>query len=379
MPRERTQEVTVKASTHARYAWCVEWRAGGKRRRAYVGTERAAKELAKRKRAELALSGGVEGPTPAEVAAVLLARERGVPLREAVLAWLPPAEDAVTVAELIERRREAMGREGLSSRYAMELEQFLRKLERHLGGLKVAEVTAEAAAAFVFDAGGGGARTIRKRRVLFGALWNFAESRGLAVGNPVRRLKTPKLGAHRVALLSPEESHDYLLAVACVSPAALAVEAVAMFAGLRRAELERLLWDQVWLERELIEVGAAQSKTRMRRLVTIEPALHGILSGLPKSARTGRVLPVNHRRLQEAAMERAGWGPGLRAWPVNALRHGFVSYHLALYHDVGATELQSGHDKATLFRNYRELVTPEAAARFWSVTLVSGRGRVNSK
>jgi predicted DNA-binding protein len=61
--------------------------------------------------------------------------------------------------------------------------------------------------------------------------------------------------------------------------------------------------------------------------------------------------------------------PGARPWPENALRHSFVSYHLALYGDVARTEMQAGHDRKVLFAHYRELVTKDAAEDFWAVHL----------
>lgn len=81
--------------------------------------------------------------------------------------------------------------------------------------------------------------------------------------------------------------------------------------------------------------------------------------------------PIGYRDLIERAQAAGGWRDerGRSTWPANCLRHGFVSYHLALYNDAARTELQAGHDRAVMFRNYRELVTREAAEEFWSVSL----------
>jgi hypothetical protein len=53
--------------------------------------------------------------------------------------------------------------------------------------------------------------------------------------------------------------------------------------------------------------------------------------------------------------------------PKNAMRHSFVSYHLALFEDVAKTELQAGHDRAVLFGHYRELVTQEEAEEYFTL------------
>jgi hypothetical protein len=55
------------------------------------------------------------------------------------------------------------------------------------------------------------------------------------------------------------------------------------------------------------------------------------------------------------------------AWGHNIARHSFVSYHLAEFGNAGRTALEAGHSEAMLFRHYRALVTPAAAAEFWGI------------
>ena len=55
------------------------------------------------------------------------------------------------------------------------------------------------------------------------------------------------------------------------------------------------------------------------------------------------------------------------AWEHNVTRHSFVSYHLAEFQNAGKTALESGHSEAMLFKHYRALVTPTAAAEFWAI------------
>jgi len=53
----------------------------------------------------------------------------------------------------------------------------------------------------------------------------------------------------------------------------LPFHAFGLFGGLRAGELQRLLWEQVDFEHDLIEVTAKSSKTASRRSVTIQPNL----------------------------------------------------------------------------------------------------------
>jgi integrase len=79
---------------------------------------------------------------------------------------------------------------------------------------------------------------------------------------------------------------------------------------------------------------------------------------------TGNMCPPNLRKLLEADRKAAG----LQHWPANALRHGFASYHLARFTDAAKLALELGHaDQELIFRNYRELVKPEQAEKYWNI------------
>ena len=104
--------------------------------------------------------------------------------------------------------------------------------------------------------------------------------------------------------------------------------AIGAFAGLRRAELERLDWKEVDLQSDLIEVTASKAKSARRRFVRIQPNLAKWLQPYVQAA--GNVTPPNYRELLDSAREAAG----IHEWPQNALRHSFASYHLAKFKDT---------------------------------------------
>jgi integrase len=150
--------------------------------------------------------------------------------------------------------------------------------------------------------------------------------------------------------------------------------AVGLFAGLRRAEIERLDWSQIDFETGLIEVTAQNSKTAQRRLVTMQPNLREWL--LPLRKHNGSVTPSNcFRQLFEQARTDAGI---MMDWPDNALRHSFASYHMAHFKNAASTALELGHhDSRITFAHYRELVRPKDAERYWN--LVPTAAGVSSK
>src|SRR5947207_13985612 len=147
---------------------------------------------------------------------------------------------------------------------------------------------------------------------------------------------------------------------------------IVAFAGLRRAELERLDWSDVHFDSDLIEVTAEKAKTARRRFVRVQPNLREWL--LPVRKRKGAVVCDNFRKQFDAAREAAK----IAEWPDNALRHSFASYHLAHFKDAAALALEMGHtDSGMIFDHYRELVKPKEAERFWTIRpAVAEKGKI---
>src|SRR4029450_10338068 len=100
--------------------------------------------------------------------------------------------------------------------------------------------------------------------------FNLAVRRGYASENPA--VKTEKANVLRAApgILTVTQA-TRLLEIA--TPDILPHIAIGLFAGLRRAGLERLDWSEVDFESSLIEVKAANSKTAQRRFATLQPNL----------------------------------------------------------------------------------------------------------
>jgi integrase len=139
--------------------------------------------------------------------------------------------------------------------------------------------------------------------------------------------------------------------------------AIGAFAGLREAEIKRLDWNEVNLSRGFIEVKAKKAKSARRRLVRIQSNLAAWLA--PFGALSGAVVPSNAR----TKVDRVWHAANLARWPLNGLRHSFVSYHLAATNDAAAVAGELGHTSTKmLYSNYRELVLPEEAERYWKIS-----------
>jgi hypothetical protein len=84
----------------------------------------------------------------------------------------------------------------------------------------------------------------------------------------------------------------------------------------------------------------------------------------PYAAQTGPVCQwISVRR----TVVRLGKALGIR-WPKNGLRHSFATYRLAQCQDAAKVALEMGNTPNMIFRHYRELVTPQEAAAWWSIS-----------
>jgi integrase len=135
--------------------------------------------------------------------------------------------------------------------------------------------------------------------------------------------------------------------------------ALGAFAGLCMAELQRLDWSEVDLDRGFITVAASKAKTRQRRLVPISENLKLWL--LPQRRTSGPLCLL--KRCQRLAAKLCQ----NFAWPKNGLRHSFISYRVAILHDTARVALEAGNSPVVIFSHYRELVTPEAAHAWFAI------------
>jgi hypothetical protein len=117
--------------------------------------------------------------------------------------------------------------------------------------------------------------------------------------------------------------------------------------------------------------AAAKSKTAAWRLIRMEPNLIQWLS--PFTGRIGPIFAASTHVLANR-MHPIRKAAGLTKWPENGLRHSFASYHLAKFQDAARLALDMGHSSTKMiFSNYREVVRPEEAERYWNILPVPPR------
>jgi integrase len=166
-----------------------------------------------------------------------------------------------------------------------------------------------------------------------------------------------------VGVFTPKEKAAILHAA---PPHLVPILAIGAFSGIRMAELNRLDWSAVDLDRRFIEVRAGQAKTASRRVIPISDNLAAWLTPLE---RKGKIVRTKELQTHVPALARA-----LKIdWPRNVLRHSFISYRIAVVQSADQVALESGNSPSIIFKHYRELTTPEIAEKWFAIVPKEGQ------
>ena len=385
---EKRGGVAVGKSSHPRYKWRVNYYSAGERRQKFFSKKTGvggADEWAQTKREELKEEGVREAEiAPAERRAIHRFREevaklpgngKDATLGDAIdhyLDTLRRRHRALSVSLLSERLIDRVRKNGAGQSHLYTLERRLKRFERDYGDWLSCDVSTEVVDDFLEELSLAPRTTLHYRAALY-QLFKFAAEIGAAESNPVAKALKPKVKAGEVGILKPKEVRA-LLAHAPIE--ILPGLAIGFFAGIRRAELERLDWSEISFGQGHIEVGASKSKTASRRIIPMQPNLKKWLQPFRQIA--GPIMPTEmvwRTRLADA-MKAAK----LEVWPHNAPRHSFASYRLSATQDSAKVALELGHDRAgTLFEHYHALVTVQAAKAYWEIAPVSGKKIIRLK
>jgi integrase len=353
----RTRKIRVRKysdSNRPHLKFVVNYREGDNRKRRFFEAKEPASAFAAFKNAEL-LKYGVD-------CIDRLSAYPGKTLTDAInfyIAHLEASEKSCTAAQLVEELLKAKKADGVSERHLRDIHSRLSVFAEKFDGRRVATITSKEIDEWLRSLTVAPV-TRNHYRGLAVLAFNFAVDQGYAIANPADRAAKAKVVGEAPGILTVTEAARLLEAA---TPDILPYFAIGLFAGLRRAEIERLDWSKIDFDSGLIEVTAQNSKTATRRLVTMQPNLREWL--LPLRKHKGNVTPaLGFRESFEQAREAAG----ISEWPENALRHSFVSYHLAHFKNAAATALELGHhDSRVTFTHYRELVKPKEAERYWHI------------
>ena len=226
----------------------------------------------------------------------------------------------------------------------------------------------------------GSGRTKRNYLSVIATLFHFCIKRKYLPKEAVEEIEAvqqQKEDTGEIEIFTPAEMLEILTAA---RPEMVPWLAIAGFAGLRTAEIQRLDWSEINLTERHIEIKASKAKTAARRLAPITDNLAEWLAPYAKpfgkvtdfgswwnqfshltAAVNARRKPVANVAGNDAASARKF------VWKHNALRHSFCSYRMAAIKNAAQVALEAGNSPRMIFANYRQLVSEPEAARWFSV------------
>ena len=383
-----SNKVSILASGKRNYPYYVSYPDGGKRKKKYFKRkerEGGADEWAKAKRKELADKGSEHAEiTEAERQALIRFRE--------VLATLPEHAQGITLADAVDhftRGLEARHKsiscqdvadklllllktKGRSKRHCDSVEQRLKRFNKDYGDWLACDVSPEVIDDFITELNVA-SKTQENYRLALNRMFNFAMKIKAAPSNPVAEIEKPTVTPGETGILKPSQVAKLLV---CADDETLPGLAISFFAGVRRAELERLDWSDIDLQEKTITIHAKNAKTAQRRVIPISDNLKAWLA--PHALNEGKLIPTPFlwRKGHEAAREAAN----IKEWPHNAGRHSYASYYLGLNGESGKLATALGHaNPRLLHQHYKKLVTKKAAQTYWDIMPTDSSSITNIK
>lgn len=263
---------------------------------------------------------------------------------------------------------EAITREGKkrppSAVYEYNVGMWAEEFANTFPGYAVCDLKKEHLDTYLQKFGGLSAKSRNDRRAVLRMLLSWCVRKDYLA--PTHRLfEADKLKAEDA---SPGEIEHYrpkeLAAMLKTADANLRpVIALGGLGGLRREEILRLDWADVWRVKGKVEISKRIAKGRKRRLVSVCAALGAWLR--PYRRHAGPVWGKSPDALEEAlASLRDGLNIPARR---NGLRHGFATFHMALYSNENLTAAEAGNSPQMLHEHYRGLATPAEARKWFGV------------
>ena len=297
----------------------------------------------------------------------------GATLKEAVDFFRrrnPATVQKRTVRQVADEMLAAKRAANLSTVHLKDLEcrlnRFADALQMNIGGVSGTMLQTW------LDAMKGSGRTKLNYLRVIASLFRFAIKRKYLPKDALEEIEAvqqAKEDTGEIEIFTPEEMHEILSAA---RPEMVPWLAIAAFAGLRTAEIQRLDWSEVNLAQRHIEIKASKAKTAARRLAPITDNLAAWLA--PYAQPFGKLTDYSSwwnqfgKLAAEVTRLRTERGTPRRfEWKHNALRHSFISYRVASVQNVAQVALEAGNSPQMIFRNYRQLVTEAEAAKWFGI------------
>lgn len=358
----------TQATNHGRKRWRLSYELSGRQVRRFFATKAEAEAEIETLTQQKDAAGEVWMSLSAIQRNELLAVNRevdaaGLTLRQVWEAFkanggasLTPKTLGVAITELV-AAKESSGRRRA---YIKTLRHMLESFARGREASPLAAVKPEAIEIWLGTKANLSSRATYQNRL--NTLFSFCVRRGYLLANPCDRLERITI-EHKAPTILTVRKARAALKWAKKNPRFLGWLSLALLAGVRPEEADRLTWEDVDLKLGTVRVDAAASKVRQRRIVHLQPSAIAWLALARKKKAPLPIAHVTRRRLLRQLRDHLK----LEAWPKDVLRHSAASYWLALWQDAGKVAHELGHSAGILLTHYKELVTKEEAEKFWGI------------
>jgi integrase len=355
------------AKPNGKRTWVIHRRSHGSRERIYFESEKEARREANDRNRKIEAKGTVVQLTQEEqiyaAACIEDLAKIGKTLRDATDYFLaqfskPPAiSGKVLVDRVLKEYERRLKAKEVGKHHLDGMKDTAKKLKTRYGETPIDAISPGNVKEWI--TGLPLAASTRNRHLgAIGAYFALAKEWDLIDKNPFEGMTKFKSSKNaKIAIFTPEELRKVLNAV---TSDWLAVFAINAFTGLRQAEIKRLEWSEVKLDRNLIDLPFEKSKNKRRKLIEVPAYLRTLLEPLVGEGRVHpkRRFDLEVKRLKENFEVK---------WPNNVLRHSFCSHAVALK-GSGWTAAQADHSESILRSRYLEVVTKEQAEAYFEIT-----------
>lgn len=315
-----------------------------------------------------------------------------------------PQEATATIAQLVPRFLAWVSARLGQERHYQDLDSRLGLFGQRFGERLPATFTRAEFLEYLLSLGKAGRTVLNQKRAVIN-FFNWLVQERVIGANPlagIKKRQLPKSVAKEIAFLSLVEANRYLRTLERYDPELIAHEIIQLFSGVR-ADDEMADFDGKWVLPATREVVIPAEVAKMERREVIQGLEVNFWAWWQSYGREGVLRPKNylqrwHRVRVLAAIEeraaadeaarlpiktllqRAGAKAALQAWPWNARRRTFCTYHVAKHQSADKTALILRHrgEAATLHNSYRGTgVTKEQGEAFFALLPVK-QGRTIS-
>jgi integrase len=368
------------------FTYAVTWWSEGKRHRRAIADLTEARREARRIAKELA--DGRHSMTEITVRDLAYYKDLekkmgGVPLHEAVQLWLNVASkkvSAVLTKDVIEEILKTKNNDDfVGGRQKTNLRLRLNKFGQEFGPRVISTIKAKEIDAFLSNPEWA-ARTKAHYRQVILMLFDYAKRKEYL--DPDRDHQADKTEVIRVqeSKLESWSVPEMRTLLQYSNPKTLPWIVLGAFAGVRSAEIERMNWEDIDWNSNLIlvhskRVGTGKVRAQNDRTIPMTENLKSWLS--PFRTFQGNILKsLSVKNIYEDLDKIVGLIRRNNTdfqWKPNANRHSFATYYLALTGDASQTALACGHNPSMLLRRYKTImvngrtVTREMAKEYFSL------------